>query len=114
MLHTALPVTALVGPRLRDASVSHGGNPRNRGTRRIVGDSRCREPYASLRCMESSWGCEGRLPMPRRTVISFAVAGVATVLLAALVVVAVRPASDHPGPSADTGKALFLAKGCAT
>lgn len=52
--------------------------------------------------------------MPRRAIVSFAVAGLATVLLATLVVVAVRPASGHAGPTADEGKALFLAKGCAT
>jgi mono/diheme cytochrome c family protein len=54
------------------------------------------------------------MPMPRRAVVSFAVAGIATVLLAALVVVMVRPTSGHGGPTAADGKALFLAKGCAT
>jgi mono/diheme cytochrome c family protein len=52
--------------------------------------------------------------MPRRAVISFVVAGIATVLLAALVVVLTRPSPTGGASPAEEGKALFLAKGCAT
>jgi cytochrome c oxidase subunit 2 len=57
---------------------------------------------------------KGGIPMPGRAMISFAVAGIATVLLATLVIVLARPSSASGPSQAEQGKALFLAKGCAT
>lgn len=52
--------------------------------------------------------------MPHRALLGFAVAGLATVVLAALIAATVLPVSGGGKASAEEGKALFLAKGCAT